>query len=64
MTTPLIGPFSLSMTKNFIAASVFVATIFDLVAPCAPFAASESRSWNSPASRLASAMVATAIITK
>ena len=61
MTTPLTGPFSLSMTKNFIAASVFVGAIFDAFAPCAPLAASESRSTNSPASRLARAMVPTAI---
>ena len=42
MTTPLTGPLSLSTTKNFMAASVLVGTIFDAFAPCAPLAASES----------------------
>ena len=39
MTTPLTGPLSFSMTKNFMAASVFVDRIFDGLAPCAPCAA-------------------------
>src|SRR5258708_21573536 len=55
----LIGPFSLSITKNLIAASVFVAWIFGALAPCAclapPSASCSWKSWTGPASGAASA---------
>ena len=63
MTTPFTGPLSLSITKNFIAASVLVAAIFEAFAPCASLAPSDGRSTNSFASGSARAITAATIAT-